>query len=110
MLGYGTAGAVGGAAVPYLFPDSSVGGGATAGGLAALGAGALMKGGGRGLRQMAAEKGQQRVDDLIRNLVTGTTEKAAIQNVPREALAKLVAEQQLRKAAGSYTSNFLDRE
>lgn len=133
LLGYGSAAAVGGQALPFLLPDSSTAGTAASGaGLAALALGAGMKGGGTMLRRAAAEQGQARADDLIRHIVTGTTAvppglnparealSGLIQHnvagplppgaAPRDALSLLLAAQDARRAVGTYAGSYVNRE
>ena len=90
---------------PYGF-----GSGTSTLGATAMGLGLLGKAGAGAIRKGIAERGAARVDDLIRNIVTGTTEKSPVQNVPREALAKLLAVEQLKRGAGRYSSNWYDKE
>jgi hypothetical protein len=110
LLGYGTAGAVGGAGLPFLLGDQSpIGSGAGAApGALAIGAGLLSKRGSGMLARKATERGGKRVDDLIRNIVTGSTDMPAIQNVPREALAKVLAVEQLKRSGARYTGSLFD--
>jgi hypothetical protein len=110
LIGYGTAGAAGGAALPAIFNDQyGIGGGASGAGVAAIGAGLLAKGGGKGLRRVAAERGAERVNDLIRNIVTGSTNRDVV-NTPRDALAKMLAAEQLKRAGSRYSSSFFNEE
>jgi hypothetical protein len=111
LIGYGTAGAAGGAALPFLFNDpSGVGSGTSTGGAAAVAAGLLSKGGGKAIRQMVAERGAERVNDLLRNIVTGSTQQAPGAYVPRNALAVLMAKQDAARAGGNYAASFVDKE
>lgn len=111
LLGYGTAGAVGGAALPLYFNDTvGVGSGASGAGATAMALGMLSKGGSKILQRKAAEQGGQRVDDLVRQIVTGSTGKAAVQNVPRADLARILAEQALTRGAGRYGASYVNTE
>ena len=110
LLGGGLGAAGGLTALGTLNDPYGVSAGASSLGLAATGAGLLGKKGAGTIRKMVAERGAARVDDLIRNIVTGSTEKAATQNVPREALARVLAVEQLKRGAGRYSSNWYDKE
>lgn len=112
LIGYGTAGAAGGAGLASIFGDQyGVGSGtATAPGMAAIGAGLLAKRGGSSLNKAIAGRGQERVNALIRNIATGDTKTPATANVPREALAKILAAEQLKRGASRYTSSKFDKE
>jgi hypothetical protein len=111
LMRYGAAAAVGGAALPSVFNDSSgIGSGVSAGGAGAVGLGLLGKGGARGLRAMIAEKGAERVNDLLRNVATGQTAQAPGAYVPRNILAMLLAKQDLQRGAGNYGASFVNKE
>jgi hypothetical protein len=58
---------------------------------------------------MATRRGGERVDDLVRNIVTGSSNRDVV-NTPREALAKILAAEQLKRAGARYSSNFFDKE
>jgi hypothetical protein len=111
LIGYGTAGAAGGAGLASVFGDQyGVGpGGGSLPGMAAIGVGLLGKRGASGLRKGIAERGGERVNDLIRNIVTGSTNRDVV-NTPRDALAKILAAEQLKRGAGRYSSSLFNKE
>jgi len=107
LLSFGTLGLAGGGGAHYFGSDygSPIG----VGGATSLGLGLLAKGGSRQLNKTIANRGAARVDDLIRNIATGATDRNVI-NTPREALAKVLAAEQLKRAGARYSSNFFDKE
>jgi hypothetical protein len=110
LIGYGTAGAAGAAGLSNYFGDQyGIGSGVTGAGLTAIGAGLLAKRGGSVARNMATRRGGERVDDLVRDIVTGSSNRDVV-NTPREALAKVLAAEQLKRAGARYSSNFFDKE
>ena len=108
LLGYGTAGAAAGIGLPYLAGGDSTGAGgvSSTAGLTAMAAGLAAKGGGRGLRNMIAEKGAERVNDLLRNVATGQTAPQPGAWMPRDLLARILMKQNLAQGAGNYASSF----
>ena len=107
LLSFGTLGLAGGGGAQYFGSDygSPIG----IGGATSLGLGLLGKGGSRVLNRTIANRGAARVDDLVRNITTGATDRNVI-NTPREALAKVLAAEQLKRAGARYSSNFFDKE
>jgi hypothetical protein len=107
LLSFGTLGLAGGGGAHYFGSDygSPIG----VGGATSLGLGLLAKGGSRQLNKTIANRGAARVDDLVRNIATGATDRNVI-NTPREALAKVLAAEQLKRAGARYSSNFFDKE
>jgi hypothetical protein len=105
---YGAAGTAAGVGLPVLFGGDPYNAGGITGGTGAtlLAAGLLSKGGARGLRQMLAEKGAERVNDLLRNVATGQTAVQPGAYVPRDELAKILLKQNLAQGAGNYASSF----
>lgn len=112
LLGYGTIGSAGGlAAIGSGINDPmGVGEKASGAGLLAMAAGLAGKKGSGAIRDMVAEKGTERVNTLIRNIVTGSADKPKIMNMPREALARVLAEEQLKRGTARYSSNWYDKE
>jgi hypothetical protein len=111
LLGYGTIGSAGGlAALSTLNDPYGLAGGASTAGALAMGAGLLGKSGAGVLRKQVADRGAERVNTLIRNIVTGSSDKPAVQNMPREALAKVLAAEQLKRGGARYSSSFFDKE
>jgi hypothetical protein len=111
LLGYGTAGAVGGAALPFVFNDEKgLGSGASTAGLAAIAAGLGAKGASGGLKRMIAEQGADRVNDLLRNIATGSTKELPGAYVPRELLAKIIASRDAARGAGNYAASFVNEK
>ena len=108
-LGTGLGGAAIGLGTNKLFGENDLSNAGTTGSLGLLAAAAALKGGGSGLRRIAAERGAARVDDLIRNIVTGSTKKAPVQNIPREALAVLMANKAAKGAAGRFGGSLTDQ-
>ena len=74
-------------------------------GIGMLAAAALLKGGSGAFRHAVAEQQAGKVNDLIRNIVTGSTDKSNAY-VPRDALAKILAKQNLAQGVGNYVSSF----
>ena len=68
------------------------------------------KGGSRALREIVAERGAANVNNLLRNIVTGQTAPAPGAFVPRNALARLLATQNTKRAAGNYAASFVDED
>jgi len=109
LIGYGSVGTAAGLALPTLF-DERGGSGATGAGVAAIAAGLGAKGGSSVLRQKLAEQSAGKVNDLLRNIVTGSTAQAPGAYVPRDALSLLLAKQDAARAAGHYGASFVNRE
>jgi hypothetical protein len=65
---------------------------------------AALRGGSTTMKQIIAEKGAAQVNDLLRNIVTGSTD-ATNAYVPRQALAKVMAAQQAARGVGNYFGN-----
>jgi hypothetical protein len=105
---FGGLGLVGGGGAS-LFDPTGAGSGVGAGGAAALTLGMLGKGGARHLNNTITKHGAERVDDLIRNIVTGSTDRSRI-TTPREALAKVMAAEQLNRGASRYASGQVSDE
>ena len=111
LLGWGSVGSAGAlTALGTLNDPYGISSTASGAGLMAVAAGALGKKGSGALKDMVAEKGAERVNTLIRNIVTGSADKPAAMNVPREALARVLAEEQLKRGAARYSSNWYDKE
>ena len=109
LMRYGAAGAVGGAALPFVFDDrSGIGSGVSGTGAATIGLGLLGKGGSKGLRDMIAERGATKVNDLLRNIATGQTAQAPNAYVPRDLLAKILASQDAARGTGHYVGSFVN--
>jgi hypothetical protein len=106
MLGAGATSALGGQALPYFFPDSErASSGATGLGTAGLVLGGAMKGGSAMLRQKLAENASGKVDDLLRNIVTGQTAPQAGDYVPKALMDRLLAKQNIGRMAGGAASS-----
>lgn len=101
LAAFGGLGAAGVAAGPltgtYDVTDKT--GGTVAGTILA---GLALKGAGGGMRQIAAEKGAEQVSNLIRNITNGQS------YVPRNALAALIAKQNLAQGGANYASSFIN--
>jgi hypothetical protein len=107
---YGAAGTAAGVGLPYLIGNDPGGAGgvsSTAGGTLLM-AGLLSKYGARGLRTMIAERGAERVNDLLRNIATGKTAPDPNAYVPRDALARIIAKQDVAQGLGNYATGFVD--
>lgn len=106
---FGALGAAGVALGPAtgLYDITDKTGGTIAGTLAAA---AALKAGGSTARQMIAERGAARVNDLIRDVVTEATGKGPGNYVPRDALARLLASQDLKRGIGNYAASYADKE
>ena len=109
LLSFGTLGLAGGGGAQYFGDTTGAGGVVGAGGATSLGLGLLGKAGAHQLSKTIANRGDRRVDDLIRNIVTGSADRKVI-NTPRDALAKIMAAKQLGLGAGRYSSNFFNKE
>jgi hypothetical protein len=106
LLGYGSAGLATGLGSAAAFGDPiGVGSGLSGAGTVAMLLGAGAKGGSKMASRIAANRGSERVNSLIRNIV-GDDAPA----VPRDALAKILAAEQIKRGAGRYSSNFFDKE
>ena len=106
LLGYGSAGLATGLGTAAAFGDPiGVGSGLSGAGSVAMALGLGAKGGGRVASRIAAGQGDKRVNSLIRNIVG---DDAA--TVPRDALAKILAAEQIKRGAGRYSSNFFNKE
>ena len=79
------------------------------GGAAMAGLGLLGKGTSGAMRQQLARTTAGKVDDLLRNIVTGSTDKTGAY-VPRDALALLLAKQDLARGAGKAVTSNIDTE
>ena len=86
-----------------------VGSGASAGGAAIMGLGLLGKGTSNAMRHQLARATADKVDDLLRNIATGSTDKANAY-VPRNALALLMAKQDLARGVGKAVTSNIDTE
>ena len=60
------------------------------------------------LASRASRQGTEGVNDLLRNIVTGSTAPGPNTYVPRDALAKILAAQQAAQGAGNYASSFVN--
>jgi hypothetical protein len=60
------------------------------------------------LASRASRQGTEGVNDLLRNIVTGQTAQQPGAYVPRDALARLVAAQDLARGGGNYASSFIN--
>lgn len=101
--GLGAAGAVAGPVTGAYDTNEK-----TQGSIAGLiGTGLLLKGAGNNMRRVIAERGAAKVDDLIRNIVTGSTDTTNAY-VPRQALAKIIAAQNASQGLGNYASSFIN--
>jgi hypothetical protein len=109
LLTFGLLGAAGGGGAHYFGDTSGAGGVVGAGGLTSLALGAGGKVGAHQLSKIIANRGASRVDDLVRNIVTGSTDRNVV-NTPRDALAKVLAAEQLKRGAGRYSSSFFNKE
>ena len=109
MMSFGALGLAGSGGANYFGDTTGVGGAIGAGGATSLGLGLLGKAGARQMSKSIANRGAGRVDDLVRHIVTGSTDRNVI-NTPREALAKLLATEQLQRGAARYSSNLFDKE
>jgi hypothetical protein len=107
LLSFGTLGLAGGGGAHYF--GSDYGGPIGIGGATSLGLGLLGKGGTHMLNRSIANRGAERVNDLVRNIVTGSTDRSVI-NTPRDALAKVLAAEQLKRGASRYSSSFFNKE
>jgi hypothetical protein len=104
--GVGLAAAAGGPLTGfYESPDKSWLGSASA-----LGTALALRGGANAFRRSAAENSSVLVNDLIRNIVNGRTAPSPNAVVPRNALAKIVAGQDVAQGAGNYASSFVDKK
>jgi hypothetical protein len=109
LLSFGTLGLVGGGGAHYFGDQTGAGNLVGAGGATSVGLGLLGKGGARMVNRSIANRGAARVDDLVRNIVTGSTNRDVI-NTPRDALAKVLAAEQLKRGASRYSSSFFNKE
>jgi hypothetical protein len=74
-----------------------------------LGLGLLGKGASSAMRQQLARATADKVDDLLRNIVTGSTDKTGAY-IPRNALAILMAKQDLARGVGKAVTSNIDTE
>jgi hypothetical protein len=109
MMSFGALGLAGSGGANYFGDTTGVGGAIGAGGATSLGLGLLGKAGARQMSKSIANRGASRVDDLVRHIVTGSTDRKVI-NTPRDALAKLLATEQLQRGAARYSSNLFNKE
>lgn len=112
LMGYGSVAGAGGAGAALGLGDKDIhGAGAGAGGAGAamLGLGLLGKGASSGMRQHVARATAGKVDDLLRNILTGSTDKTGA-HVPRNALALLLAKQDLARGAGKAVTSNINEE
>ena len=107
LFNYGGAAAIGGSAIPALMggDQSGVGSATSTAGLLAMALGAGAKGGSSVVRREIANRGSERVNSLIRNIVGDDASP-----MPRDALAKILAAEQIKRGAGRYSSNFFNKE
>ena len=106
LLSFGGAGLATGLGTAATLGDPiGVGSGLTGAGTVAMALGLGAKGGGKLLSNRAASQGSERVNSLIRNIVGDDA-----MPVPRDALAKILAAEQLKRGAGRYSSNFFNKE
>jgi hypothetical protein len=111
LLGYGTIGSAGGlAALGTLNDPYGISSTTSSAGLLAMAAGLAGKKGSGAIREQVADRGAERVNTLIRNIVTGSADQPAVKNVPREALARVLAEEQLKRGVGRYSASWYDKE
>ncbi len=110
LIGYGSVGTAAGLGLPALVGGDpyNAGGVSSTAGSALLAAGLLSKGGARGLRTMIAERGAERVNDLLRNIATGKTAPDPNAFTPRDALARIIAKQDVAQGLGNYATGFVD--
>ena len=105
--GAGALGGVGGYVAPLLGgPDVTDRSNSIAG--AALATAAALKGGSSIMRRQLAEAAAGKMDDVMRNIVTGATAQGPGTHVPRNALALLLAKQELERGGGKVASSFVD--
>ena len=113
LLGTGGLATAGGAGAALGMGDKDIHGvssGAGGAGAAMLGLGLLGKGTSSAMRQQLARTTASSVDDLLRNIVTGQTAQAPGVYVPRNALAILMAKQDLARGAGKAVTSNIDTE
>jgi hypothetical protein len=107
----GGLGAAGMAAAPALGLDSGTTGshlGWTGTGLG-LAAALASKGRASQLASRASRQGTEGVNDLLRHIATGSVDKTGAY-MPRNALAKLIAMQDLARGGGNYAASYTDTE
>lgn len=113
LMGYGSVAGIGGVGGLLAGGDNQyvhgAGSGASGAGAAMLGLGLLGKGTSAAMRQQLARATAGKVDDLLRNIVTGSTD-ATNAYVPRNALALLLAKQDLARGAGKAITSNIDVE
>lgn len=112
-LGAGGLGAAAGGAGMVGFGDKDVHNysGSTGGaGATLLALGLLGKGAAGGMRNQLAHATADKVDDLLRNVFTGSTTKGPNVHVPRDALAILLAKQDLARGVGKAVTSNIDTE
>jgi len=106
LLSFGGAGVATGLGSTAVLGDPlGIGSGISGAGAVGAGLGLLSKGGGKVLSNIAAKQGGERVNSLIRNIVGDDAAPMS-----RDALAKVLAAEQIKKGAGRYTSNFFNKE
>jgi hypothetical protein len=111
-LGFGATAGAGGIGAAIGLGDRDIHGASTGvggAGAAMLGLGLLGKGASSGMRQQLARSTADRVDDLLRNIVTGSTDRTNAY-IPRNALALLMAKQDLARGAGKVVTSNIDTE
>ena len=77
--------------------------------LGMLAGAAGLKGGSSVMRQHLAEQSAAKVNDLLRNIATGSTD-ASNAFVPRDALAKLMATSNAARGAGAYAGSYVNKK
>lgn len=109
----GTTSALAGAgavAAPMLGFDSASSDKASNIALLGLGTAGALKGGSSILRQKLAEQSAAKVNNLMRNIITGSTAQAPNAYIPRNALALLLAKQDAARGAGNLAASFVNKE
>lgn len=111
LLGYGTVAGIGGAgaALGLGEKDPGLGTGLGGAGGAMLALGLLGKGASNQMRHQLARATADKVDDLVRNIMTGSTDKAGAY-VPRNALATIMRARGASQGAGNYAGSFIDKK
>jgi hypothetical protein len=112
LMGYGSVAGAGGVGAALGLGDKDIHGassGVGGAGAAMLGLGLLGKGASSAMRQQLARATADKVDDLLRNIVTGSTDKTGAY-IPRNALAILMAKQDLARGVGKAVTSNIDTE
>ena len=106
LLSFGGAGLATGLGTAATFGDPlGVGSGLSSAGTVAMALGLGAKGGGKVASRIASGRGDERVNSLIRNIVGDDASPMS-----RDALAKILATEQLKLGAGRYSSNLFNKE